>query len=381
LVVVSMQTPCGDVPQQVSFGSVQAGPAPHRHWLLVQVFAAPPVQSALAQQLPDTHVPSQQMPGPPAAVVHGVRFAWFPVTTQVFPWQATTRQVTGAHAPQFTSWPQLFVTWPHLRAGPTPQVWSKVSGVQQRSGSSRVSQTCPAVQQMSLQTTRGAGQTHCPSTQTGAAGVVVQSRQMLPAPPQFWFDGVRMQGPVGVSQQPSGQLCRLQTHCPCALQAVSAGQSTHCAPLMPQVSSERGRHSPGLPGPLLQHPFGQLAALQTHRPSTHPCPVGHWLSVQHSLQVPSGQQRWFPVHACGQVSQHVVPLAQSRLLMLPSGIVVLQKMAVPVFVPANFAPVRSVPTKQVLPRLAARKSALVRVAPEKLELPRLAALKLRPVRF
>jgi hypothetical protein len=121
LVVVSMQTPCPVVPQQVSVGSAQAGPLPHRHWLLVQVFD-PPVQSALPQQLPATHVPLQQMPGAPAAVVHAVRSGRFPVTTQVFSRQATTRQVTAAHSPQFTGWPQLFVTVPHLRAGPTPQV-------------------------------------------------------------------------------------------------------------------------------------------------------------------------------------------------------------------------------------------------------------------
>ena len=377
--VVSRQVPCGAVPQQVSFGSVQAGPVPHRHWLLVQVFVAP-VQSALAQQTPATHVPLQQMPGPPAAVVHVVRFGWFPVISQVLSRQATTRQVTGAHSPQFTCWPQLSVTWPHLRAGPTPQVWSTVSGVQQTSGSSRVSQTCPAVQQMSLQTTRGAGHTHCPSTQTGAAGVVVQSRQMLPAPPQFWFDGVRMQGPVAVSQQPSGQLCRLQAHCPCALQTVSLGHSTHRAPLAPQVSSERGLHSPGLPGPLVQQPPGQLTASQTQRPFTHRCSAGHWPLAQHSLQVPSGQQRKFPVHAGAHVSQQAVPLAQSRLLVLPSGIVVLQKIAVPVFVPVSLAPVRFAPTKQVLSRLAAVKLAFVSVAPERLALPRLTALKLPPVR-
>jgi hypothetical protein len=41
-------------------------------------------------------------------------------------------------------------------------------------------------------------------------------------------------------------------------QTALSGQSTHRAPLMPQVSFELCRHSPGFPGPLVQHPPAQL---------------------------------------------------------------------------------------------------------------------------
>jgi hypothetical protein len=61
------------------------------------------------------------------------------------------------------------------------------------------------VQQILLQTTRGAGQAHCPLTQTGAAGLMVQSRHAPALTPQFWFVGGETQFPRA-SQQPLGQV-------------------------------------------------------------------------------------------------------------------------------------------------------------------------------
>jgi hypothetical protein len=128
-----------------------------------------------------------------------------------------------------------------------PQFWMLGGDIQ---GPVAVSQQ-PCGQLVALQTHRPC------ASQTVPGG---QGTQIAPSLPQSLFVGGVMQGPFAVSQHPSGQLWALQPHSPCALQASPSGQSTHRAPLMPQASSFGCglRHSPGLPGPLVQHPFGQL---------------------------------------------------------------------------------------------------------------------------
>jgi hypothetical protein len=120
-------------------------------------------------------------------------------------------------------------------------------------------------------------QTQFPPTQVVVGG---HSSQSSPPAPQFWlvFPGV-MQGPVAVSQQPLGQLCALQTQTPSALQTVPSGQATHCTPLRPHAVSKLGWQVPGFPGPLEQHPAGQLCAVQRQ-------------AVPSSLQTVLGGQRF-----------------------------------------------------------------------------------------
>ena len=69
---MSVHAPPGLAPQQAPFGNVHAGPDPQRQVLSVHVFAFR-VQLALAQQLPSTHSPSQQMPWASDSVSHRVR--------------------------------------------------------------------------------------------------------------------------------------------------------------------------------------------------------------------------------------------------------------------------------------------------------------------
>lgn len=74
-----------------------------------------------------------------------------------------------------------------------------------------------------------------------------------------------------------------------------------------------------------------------------------------------------------QVGQHGVAVLHPLSLNVPSGMIVLQKMAPPRLTELpSFAPDESAPTKHVPPRLAAWKSALVASAPVKLLLLRLA---------
>jgi hypothetical protein len=64
--------PSGLAPQHRSVARVQAGPPPQVQVCSVQVLPTP-VQSALAQQSPGTHWPSQQTPAMTVSVLHGVR--------------------------------------------------------------------------------------------------------------------------------------------------------------------------------------------------------------------------------------------------------------------------------------------------------------------
>lgn len=105
---VSTQVPPGLAPQQVGLGKVQAAPAPQRQVLSVQVLDDPR-QVALSQQLPSSHLPSQQMPLAIASVLQRVRSS-----TGVY-WQICNRlrqapvlQTTSSHGPQSTGSPQLF---------------------------------------------------------------------------------------------------------------------------------------------------------------------------------------------------------------------------------------------------------------------------------
>jgi hypothetical protein len=198
-------------------------------------------------------------------------------------------------------------------------------------------------------------QTHCWLTQACPLG---HATQIAPLSPQLSLAVPGRHGPVAVSQQPSGQLVALQTHCPLSLQVSPAGQSpqlppqpsdpqtlpaqfrvqqtpwaslqtqfvrsgqsvslkqlpvhvvgtqspsihvscgvqvSQSSPPVPQFWSVLpGWQVPGLPGPLEQHPFGQLCALQTHSWLTQACPAGQFtqmtpLSPQLLLAVPGRQ--------------------------------------------------------------------------------------------
>ena len=171
---------------------------------------------------------------------------------------------------------------------------------------------------------------HCPLLQVWQLAVL-QATQIAPLAPQFSVVGGLMHGPVAVSQQPVGQLALLQTHCPCPLHAVPAGQVlTHCPwPLQVwqfaalQVETQaplcglQVRHCWPLHGACRQVAPQTLALAQQLLP-TQVCPAGHWplqhwvLGMQEPLQ-----------HCCpfGQVSGF--PLVQQRSLamqMLPHGL-------------------------------------------------------------
>jgi hypothetical protein len=114
-------------------------------------------------------------------------------------------------------------------------------------------------------------QTQSPSTQLFPAG---QAKQISPPSPQLSLVFPAKQGPVGVSQQPFGQPVALQTQLP-AEQVSPAGHASHSSPPVPQfVLVLPARQTPTLPGPLEQHPVGQLSSLQTQFPPTHVVPSG-----------------------------------------------------------------------------------------------------------
>lgn len=156
---MSVHVPPGLAPQQAPLGNVQAGPDPQRQVLVAHVFAFP-VQLALAQQLPSTQSPSQQMPFASDSAAHRVR-SWTGVYSQVCDpsLHSPVLQTTSAHGPQSTRTPQLLRIMPHRGSPPGgSQVAVGDSGVQQTAPLPLVSQTCPESQQPPSQQTSGDGQ-------------------------------------------------------------------------------------------------------------------------------------------------------------------------------------------------------------------------------
>lgn len=102
---------------------------------------------------------------------------------------------------------------------------------------------------------------------------VSQRAQACPPVPQSWPVFPGWQRPLS-SQQPLGQLCGVQTHCPCALQVLPspAGQGAHGLPSTPQTGGVLGRHRPGVSGPCSQQP-AQSPARQTQTWSRHEAPT------------------------------------------------------------------------------------------------------------
>jgi hypothetical protein len=83
----------------------------------------------------------------------------------------------------------------------------------------------------------------------------------------------------------------------------------------------------------------------------------HCASVQQSPATHRPLQQTWSVRQgllSSHVGQHLAPRLQPALLMLPSGMVVRQKMAAPVLTPATDMSRRVASTKQVLSRLAPR---------------------------
>ena len=80
--------------------------------------------------------------------------------------------------------------------------------------------------------------------------------------------------PGPLEQHPLGQLAALQTQSPLT-QLFPAGQAVHCSPPVPHVVLLLDWQTPATPGPFEQHPLGQLAALHTQSPFTHAFPAGH----------------------------------------------------------------------------------------------------------
>jgi hypothetical protein len=70
----------------------------------------------------------------------------------------------------------------------------------------------------------------------------VHVRQAAPATPHCSSVGGEMQGPVAVSQQPSGHVCAVQAHTPSKLHSVPGPHCWQFAPSTPQVASEFGWH-------------------------------------------------------------------------------------------------------------------------------------------
>ena len=156
---MSVQVPAGLAPQQAPLGNVQAGLDPQRQVLSAHLLAFPR-QLALAQQLPSTQSPSQQMPFAFDSVSHLVR-SWTGVYSQVCDasLHAPVLQTTASHDPQSTRTPQLFRVMPQRGSPPGgSHVAVGDSGAQQTAPPFLVSQTCPESQQLPLQHTSGDGQ-------------------------------------------------------------------------------------------------------------------------------------------------------------------------------------------------------------------------------
>ena len=111
----------------------------------------------------------------------------------------------------------------------------------------------PVSSQQPLEQTTPA-QTQRPLTHGVPGG---QTAQAFPPPPQAWGDVPATQVLVVRSQQPS------------------CGHCTHATPPTPQKTGGKGGEIQvgGSPKAVVQQPWGQEAALQTHRPSTHSRPT------------------------------------------------------------------------------------------------------------
>jgi hypothetical protein len=153
-----------------------------------------------------------------------------------------------AQVPQFTGWPQLFVTVPQVVV---PQVVATGSGVQQVSPPT---QTWPLGQQVwPLPQTWPVGQQAVNPTHVSPLG-----QQM---PPTGWLRQTGLLDPTLMPQVlPLGQQ-------PFTVQLWPDGQATHAAPPVPQ--SDGHWEASGRQFPLLsQQPLGQLVLSQTHLPPT-----------------------------------------------------------------------------------------------------------------
>jgi hypothetical protein len=125
-----------------------------------------------------------------------------------------------------------------------------------------------------------APQRQVPAPQPSALGAV-QEAQAAPPTPQVAATDCLHTPPL---QQPPGQEVESQP-----LQALSPvqvpGQTWQASPPEPQVAAVSPVAQVLL---VVQHPFGQLAGLQTHAPATHCCPTPH-AALEPHLHAPFAQ--------------------------------------------------------------------------------------------